>query len=78
MASTSHTYPQLTPNAHAQIGTSAQPRMFVGGNRQVKNSLTRGMVSKANPQGGMLQIGSDSQGGANLHIGKLIGGCGRG
>jgi hypothetical protein len=36
------------------------------------------MVLGANPQGGMLQIGSHSQGGASLHISKLIGGHGRG
>jgi hypothetical protein len=72
------TYPQLAPNAHAQIGTSAQPIMFVGGNCQTKNLLTWGMVSRANPQGGMSQIGLDSQGGASLHIGELTGGYGQG
>jgi hypothetical protein len=40
--------------------------------------FTRGLVLRANPQGGMPQIGLDSQGGASSHIGRLIGGCGQG
>jgi hypothetical protein len=36
------------------------------------------MVSRENPRRGMSQASSNSQGGASLHIGRLIGGCGQG